>query len=130
MKNIYRLGFGVLFLALVWIAFVNYTNTRTTTMEIRVAGQVDEVRIFQKGQPGTPIAVFQTSGKDSTYSLDLRNTAKSNFLFTGAPAQYTFIIIKNGVSSPPETMCCATGLVHQAGELTIRDLDSWEVSHP
>jgi hypothetical protein len=128
-KLVYRLGLSVLFAGLAWIALMAYLNSRTTALDVRVAGLIDEVRFYQAARPEQPVATLRTEGQDLSAWVELRNTAEASHWFQGAPAQYYFVAVRGSESYRSTSVCCETGFFSQRGLLTIQDLDDWQQQH-
>ncbi len=129
-KNAYRVALVILLMGLVWVVLVSYFNTRKTTMQVQVTGNVDEVLFYQVGKSDQPVAVLQTHGKDTTASVELNNSTSNAIFYTSAPTQYYFVAIQGEKKSQSRYVCCSTSPANQIGYLTIRDLNNYEQLHP
>ncbi len=115
----------VLFLA--WASWMGLVNTRTTRVEISVAGRVDEVAIFKATRPDTPVATVRTNGQDTTQAIELRNAEAYSFLAQSPPAQYYFVARQGAETYQSDVICCETGfrLTPPVIQLGISGLNEW-----
>ncbi|MBL8055997.1 MAG: hypothetical protein JNK29_04830 [Anaerolineales bacterium] len=128
MKRSQWLGLAVVVMAfLAWSSWMGLVNTRTTRLEIGVAGQLDEVAIYKTTQPDTPVAVVRPNGQDAAEVLQLRNAEAYSFLVQSPPAQYYFVARKGAETYRSEVICCETGfkLAQPVIRLGISDLNEW-----
>jgi hypothetical protein len=128
-KSLLRLALAGLFIGLAWTGLCSYLNTRTTTLEVRIAGQLDEVSLYRE-TPEERVAQIQTHGLDTTATVELRSARDGVWWLQALPAKYYFVAVKGGQHYRSTAVCCQTGIVNQRGWLTIRDFDDWEQRHP
>ena len=121
---------GVLFVGLIWTLLMLYINSRSTTLDVQVAAQVDEVRFYQVQNPQEPIITIATQGNNRSAMVELRNSLSHSIWVQGAPAQYYFVAVRGRESNRSPVICCGTGFANQRASLMIHDLHSWEKSTP
>jgi hypothetical protein len=120
---------GVLIaLGLGWFALMGFLNSRSSNLNVAVSGAVDEVILYEAGQPETEVARIVTNGEDIRQSIRLRNTADYSFWRQMPPAQYHFIARQGDQTGRHGPVCCPVGLRPATINLVIRSVDSWERS--
>ena len=118
---------GLVLVFLAWTSFMGFVNTRTTRVEISVAGTVDEVVIYKATHAETPVATVTTNGQDSTQTVELRNAEAYSFLTQSPPAQYYFVSRLGTETYQSDVICCETGftLTQPLIDLRISGLKDW-----
>jgi len=129
-KKPYLIGLVVLLIGLGWTLFMAYVNSRTTTLEVRVSGKLDEVRFYQEGHSDQPVATIVTHGQDVAAEVEFGNSVDAPLFRQGQPTLYYFEVVKGGSASRGRTICCSTGFANKRAYLTIRDARDWDLYIP
>ncbi len=124
-------GIGIaLLMVAAWTIFMGRVNTATTTLQVQVAGTVEQVLFYRTTDPVQPVATITTEGEDTSTSVELPKSA-GNLLFVQAPpAQYYFVTKQGEESYQSSIICCETGLGRTSTNLVIRGLQDWEQTEP
>ncbi len=129
MKKITQiLALGILGLAVLWLGGMSLVNTRTTRVQVRVSGAVDEVRIFRSGDTTNPVDVIETGGTDTARIIRLASAESFSPFHQTAPASYTFTIRQGDQVYQGRKFCCESGLFPHRLTLTISSLSEWELT--
>jgi hypothetical protein len=115
-------------LGLGWFSLMGYINSRSSSLNVSVSGDVDEVTLYEASQPQTEVAQIVTNGEATRQSIRLRNTVNYSFWRQMPPAQYYFVARQGNQTNHNGPVCCPVGLRSTTINLIIRSLDSWEQS--
>lgn len=117
-------------IAVIWVLFISYVNTRSTTLEVQVPGSVSEVSFYKASNEQTPVATIQTNGQDVSKQVVLRNGEGFSFLLQTDPAQYFFEVKSNGQTYRSDVICCQVAIRQQTQKLVISSLNQWKLESP
>jgi hypothetical protein len=117
-------------IAAIWILFISYVNTRSTTLEVQVTGNVSEVNFYKTSNEQTPVATVQTNGQDVNKTVVLRNGEGFSILMQTDPAQYYFVVKSDGQTYRSDVICCQVGISQNTQKLVISGLNQWELESP
>ncbi len=108
-----------------WTAYMGYANTRVTTLDVNVAGAVDEVRFYKASDPEHAFAQITTGGAAATQSITFRTSARYSFLAQTPPAEVYFVAQAGAETFESPAVCCTLGLADARRSLTINSLTEW-----
>ena len=117
-------------IAAIWVLFISYVNTRSTTLEVQVPGSVSEVSFYKASNEHSPVATIQTNGQDVNKTVVLRNGEGFSFLLQTDPAQYYFVVKSEGQTYRSDVICCQVGITQSTQKLVISGLDQWKLESP
>lgn len=129
-KKPYLIGLVVLLIGLGWMSLMAYVNSRTTALEVRVSGKLDEVRFYREAYSDQSVASIVTHGQDVAAVVELVNSADAPLFRQGEPTLYYFEVVKGGSALRGRTICCSTGFANKRAYLTIRDARDWDLYIP
>ncbi len=125
------IGIGIaLLMVVVWFLFMTYVNTRTVTLQVQVAGRVDEVSFYLATNPDQPVATITTQGQDISTTVELPKADGLVWLVQARPAQYYFVATQGGETYQSNYVCCESGLQQATGNLVISGLKEWVITEP
>ncbi len=124
MRRVLVIGVIVV-LAVVWLAFMGYVNTRSSVVTVQVTGSVDQVAFYKVTDPTNPVAIIGTGGQDVQQSVLLRRSDGFSLVAQMPPARYYFVTKKNADIYTGRQICCTIGLQAENIDLKITALDQW-----
>lgn len=117
-------------IAAIWVLFISYVNTRSTTLEVQVPGSVSEVSFYKTNNEQNPVVTIQTNGQDISKDVVLRNGEGFSFLLQTDPAQYFFVVKSDGQTYRSDVICCQVGITQNTQKLVISGLNQWKLESP
>lgn len=118
---------GCLVIALGWIGFMTFQQSRVATVRVSVAGSVDEVAIYKVSYPTQAVASVRTSGQQITTEIKLPAARKGFTLVQPLPEEYFFVSTIGDQHYQGPKICCMASLFPEYRILTVRGLSDWEV---
>ncbi len=118
---------GCLVIALGWVGFLSFLQSRVSPVTVSAAAGVDEVRIYNVSDPTRVVASVRPKGQDTTAEFSLPVAVKKISLFQPLPEQYFFLVIVGEQQYQGPKFCCIVSIIPEHRILTIRGLNNWEV---
>ena len=113
-----------------WISWIRYVNTRTTQLQVQVAGDLERVAFYRVAAPDAAVAEIVTHGQATESLVVLRTASRESFFMQAAPAQYYFVAEQGGQRYQSPVICCETGFADRREGLIIQGLQQWERTGP
>lgn len=118
---------GCLVIALGWMGFMTYLQSRVATVRVSVAGSVDEVTIYSASNPTMAVARVRTNGQEITTEIKLPAARKGFTLVQPLPEEYFFVSSIGDQHYRGPNICCTVSPFPETRILTVRGLSNWEV---
>ncbi len=118
---------GCLVIALGWVGFMTFLQSRVATMSVSVAGSVDEVTIYNASDPTNAVASVRTNGQDITTEIQLPAARKGFTLIQPRPESYFFVSTIGDQHYRGPNICCTVNLFPEKRILTVRGFSEWEI---